>query len=116
MPLEHNGLVKLAEECGELVQAAMKRIARSDGEDIHWDGSNLKERLEDEIADVRAACSFVAKHFELDYNRMADRYDRKRDLFEYWHNGGTEVAIPTEKDQLSNSPSAGNGLREGVGD
>lgn len=94
MALEHNGLVKLAEECGELVQAAMKKIARSDGEDIHWDGSNLKERLEDEIADVRAACSFVSKHFELSYNRMADRYDRKRDLFEYWHSGGTEIAIP----------------------
>lgn len=95
--MESNGLVKLAEECGELIQAAMKKIARSGGENIHWDGSNLKERLEDEIADVRAACSFVAKHFELDYNRMADRYDRKRDLFEYWHNGGKETAIPVAR-------------------
>ena len=41
--------------------------------------------------------TFVAKHFELDYNRMADRYDRKRDLFEYWHNGGKETAIPVAR-------------------
>lgn len=94
MPLEHDGLIKLAEECGELIQAAMKKVACPD--DIHWDGSNLKERLEDEIADVRAACSFVANYFELSYDRMADRYDMKRELYDYWHAGGTEIAKPKE--------------------
>lgn len=96
MPLEHNGLVKLAEECGELVQAAMKRIARSDGEDIHWDGSNLKERLEDEIADVLAAATVVQMLWHLDIVRIDERLMRKVELFHYWHNGGTEIAKPKD--------------------
>lgn len=93
--LSNNGLDKLAEECAELI-VVKEKIGGFGSLGFHWDNQekSLKDRLEDEIADVRAACSFVAKHFELDYNRMADRYDMKRDLFEYWHNGGTEIAIP----------------------
>lgn len=94
MPLEHNGLVKLAEECGELIQAAMKKIARSDGENIHWDGSNLKERLEDEIADVLAATCIVGVLHNLDSERIEARRNHKVALFRYWHNGGTETIVP----------------------
>lgn len=96
MPLEHNGLVKLAEECGELVQAAMKKIARSDGEDVHWDGSNLKERIADEIADVRAASEVVERLYSLDRRRIKARSMKKVALFEYWHEGGTETTLPLE--------------------
>lgn len=92
MPLEHDGLVKLTEECGELIQAAMKRIACPD--DIHWDGSDLKARLEDEIADVRAACFVVSVNFGLDEERIADRMQYKKSLFTYWNNGGTATSIP----------------------
>ncbi len=93
--MESNGLVKLAEECGELIQAAMKKIARSDGENVHWDGSNLKERLEDEIADVIGSCNFVIAAMELDEGKIFKRSLGKLELFRYWHNGGTEIAIPT---------------------
>ena len=94
MGLEHDGLVKLAEECGELIQAAMKKIARTGGENIHWDGSNLKERLEDEIADVRAACFAVSRNLELDEERIADRMQYKKSLFDYWHRGGEKTSLP----------------------
>ena len=99
MSLVFDGLGKLVEEMGELAQVAGKQMACWPERD-HWDGSNLKYRLEEEIADVRAAISFVSKHFDLDYSRIADRYDAKRDLFEYWHNGGTEIAIPKEQPTL----------------
>lgn len=92
MPLPHNGLIKLAEECGELIQAAMKRVTCPD--EVHWDGSNQKTRLEDEIADVIAACHVVIDNFNLSNRRIDDRADLKRRLFRYWHNGGTETKLP----------------------
>jgi hypothetical protein len=48
------GLSKLVEECGEVVQAVGK-IMGAHGFVTHWDGSDLKERLEDEMADLWAA-------------------------------------------------------------
>ena len=43
MPMEHKGLVKLSEECGELTTVACKLIAYPDGK--HPDGKgDLKER------------------------------------------------------------------------
>jgi NTP pyrophosphatase (non-canonical NTP hydrolase) len=91
--LNNNGLGKLIEECGELQQVAGKKLAMMDS-DSHWDGSNLKERLEDEIADVRAACFTVAVNFGLDEERIANRMQYKKSLFDYWHRGGTETSIP----------------------
>lgn len=96
MPLPNNGLVKLSEECGELIQAAMKRVTCPD--DIHWDGSNLKERLADEIADVRAASLVVEELCDLDSLRIVERVHRKRELFLYWHGGGEATAIVKESD------------------
>lgn len=93
MPLEHQGLVKLSEESGELVQVAMKIIGFG-GLGTHWDGSDLKSRLEDEIADLRAACFIVSKNFGLDEERIADRMQYKKSLFDYWHRGGTETSLP----------------------
>lgn len=103
MPLEHNGLIKLSEECGELIQAAMKKVARSDGENIHWDGSNLKERIADEIADVIAACTVVQKLNDLDYERIQERTLKKVELFSYWNDGGTETTVPDGYNRLGGS-------------
>lgn len=82
MPLPHNGLIKLSEECGELIQVAMKRVTCPEA--IHWDGSNQKARLEEEIADVLAATAVVIANFELDQDRITSRIDSKKDLFEGW--------------------------------
>lgn len=80
-----NGLAKLIEECGELIQVAGKKLAYFNTDD-HPDGSgSLSRRLEDEIADVRAACQFVTRRFNLDAGRIDGRVFQKIDLFEEWH-------------------------------
>lgn len=97
MSLKYDGLVKLTEECGEVVQVAMKRVAFDGEGDIHWDGTNLKERLEEEIADVRAACRAVMENHGLDTLAISRRELQKLATFRYWQNGGTE-ASPSRED------------------
>jgi len=83
------GLAKVAEECAEVIQVVGKIIA-ANGEPAHWDGSDLRARLEDEIADARAAMQFVVTENGLDANRMADRTAAKIGLFRGWHAGHTD--------------------------
>lgn len=85
-----NGLVKLMEECGELVQIAAKKLAYS-GTDAHPDGrGSMRERLQDEIGDVFAACDFVSEVFGLSPTAIAERRARKLRLFRRWHREETE--------------------------
>lgn len=82
--LEKQGLVKLVEECGELIQVASKKIAYM-ATDEHPDGAGpLSMRLEDEAADVIAAITVVVANFGLDFDRMAERSQRKAELFRQW--------------------------------
>ncbi len=81
------GLSKLIEEAGEVQQICGKLIGSS-GDINHFDGSNLKERLEDEIADLTAALDFVSNKNGLDGNRIMNRYREKLKLFEEWHREG----------------------------
>jgi NTP pyrophosphatase (non-canonical NTP hydrolase) len=80
------GLTKVVEECGELIQVAGKIMAL-DGTFDHWDGTNLLDRLEDEIADVEAALAFFRIHNELHIrkDRIATRIAHKLMLFRKWH-------------------------------
>lgn len=78
------GLSKLIEEAGEVSQVAGKIIGIGHMGD-HFDGSNLKARLEEEIADLVAACAFVSEKLGLDHEAMGTRADEKRALFERWH-------------------------------
>lgn len=78
------GLSKLIEEAGEVQQVAGKIIA-TNGEVEHWDGTNLRLRLEDEIADVVAACTFMVSANGLDADRVAVRIEEKLRTFEKWH-------------------------------
>jgi NTP pyrophosphatase (non-canonical NTP hydrolase) len=78
------GLSKLAEEAGEVVQVVGK-IVGAGGMVKHWDGSDLRERLEEEIADALAACLFVIKVNSLDAERIHKRKDEKLDRFREWH-------------------------------
>jgi len=78
------GLAKVAEECAEVIQVIGKIIA-ANGADAHWDGSGLRTRLEDEVADAQAALVFMAGENGLDADRMGDRAAAKIGLFRRWH-------------------------------
>lgn len=79
-----SGISKLIEEAGEVTQVCGKLIALA-GASEHWDGTNLRERLEDELADLQAAIEFVASRNELDAGRIGRRVDEKIALFNKWH-------------------------------
>lgn len=82
---EWNGLSKLIEECGEVLQVAGKIIG-AEGKPDHYDGTDLRQRLENEMADLLAALTFVmdinAHH--IDAGRICERAGRKLALFEAW--------------------------------
>jgi NTP pyrophosphatase (non-canonical NTP hydrolase) len=78
------GTAKLLEEMGELQQALGKLIALGHmGE--HWDGSNLRERLEEEIADVMGAIWFFADKNGLNEETILERAKVKELRFQEWH-------------------------------
>lgn len=83
MAMDKNGLTKLVEECGELIAVAAKKQAYMDT-DLHPDGSNLKGRMEEEIADVLAAIKFVECQFRLDTMAIDSRMMEKFRLYEKW--------------------------------
>lgn len=84
MAMSHMGLTKLVEECGELTQIAAKKIAYPDT-NLHPDGAgNMLRRLEEEIADVVAACGFVVEKMGLNSRRIGLRSQNKLTLFRSW--------------------------------
>lgn len=78
------GLSKIIEEAGELLQVAGKILAVG-ALKRHYDGTHLKERLEDEIADIQAAILFFGAYNQLNKERMGKRVKEKLELFEQWH-------------------------------
>lgn len=83
MTMSNKGLSKLLEEIGELGQVAGKKLACMDTE-IHFDGSNLHERMEEEMADVLASIEFVRKKFGLNKQRINERAIDKIATFMSW--------------------------------
>ena len=85
MTMHLNGLTKLIEELGELTAICAKKSAYIDT-DEHPDGKgSLKVRMEDEIADVMAAISFVSQQFDLDIEKIDYRGRNKVRLYYRWH-------------------------------
>ena len=80
------GLSKLIEECGEVVQVCGKLLGTG-GAQTHFDGSDLRERLTEELADVLAAAAFVIERNGLDAVAIEKRVAEKRQRFEDWHAG-----------------------------
>lgn len=80
-----NGLSKLVEEAGEVLQLAGKLMATGDDPN-HWDGSDLTTRLEEELGDLRAAVDFFvdANTPRLDPKRIEDRARAKYAQFTQW--------------------------------
>lgn len=87
------GVSKLIEEAGEVVQVCGKLLGANGAVD-HWDGTNLRARLEEELADLQAAIHFVTRHCGLSDDRIRDRAERKLALFEEWHR--SPVSLPAE--------------------
>ena len=98
MSMSHNGLTKLIEECGEVIQVAAKLQQFPDGN--HPDGKgNLFKRLEQEIADANAAMLFVVQDtMKLSMNGIHDRCVAKRKLYNEWNaNSEAQVNNPSPK-------------------
>lgn len=84
----NNGLNKLAEEASELAVVACKwQSSMADGlGDTHYDGSNMRQRLEEEIADAVAASYYVIQSKGLDLLAIQTRINKKLALFKSWDN------------------------------
>jgi len=78
------GVSKIIEESGELNQVLGKLIA-TNGDTEHWDGSDLRGRMIEELGDVMAAIEFLVKVNKLDRGSVIERASGKLRLFEYWH-------------------------------
>jgi len=89
------GTSKLLEEMGELQQVLGKLMGTA-GDPAHWDGSDLRTRIVEEIADLQAAIAFFQEHNLSAFQRdcVAERAAEKRDLFESWH--WKQAKRPTE--------------------
>lgn len=92
------GLSKLVEEDGELTQV-LGKILGAGGAIHHWDGSNLAQRAEEEIADVLAAIDyFVEKNKVLRVHVIQNRRNDKLKLFRSWHDDTPPLpGDPTEE-------------------
>lgn len=82
--MANNGRDKLLEECGELIQVAAKKNA-CPNTDAHWDGTNLKLRMQEEMGDVLAAMRFVTETHGLDDEAIIQRSNEKLATFRTWH-------------------------------
>jgi len=88
MAMDNNGLTKLTEECGELIQVAAKLQTYSELQfarnKTHPDGTILLDRLELEIGDVIAAILFIKEKLQLDNDAIKNQSKRKLKLFKQW--------------------------------
>ena len=82
--VEWPGISKLLEEAGEVSQVCGKLMG-SHGDIDHWDGTDLRSRLIEELADLKAAIEFVVVHNKLDATVLNERVISKIHLFEKWH-------------------------------
>jgi NTP pyrophosphatase (non-canonical NTP hydrolase) len=84
MPITHGGASKLIEECGELQQALGKYLTYG-MDQPHPDGKGpMRGRIEDEIADVMAACRYMIEKQGLHTGKIYKRMHEKIDLFQSW--------------------------------
>lgn len=80
------GLSKLTEEMAE-TQVEIGKIIGAQSLDDHWDKKGkLKTRLQEEIADTRAAQLFVIEKNGLSLKAIDKRTAQKLKKFQRWHN------------------------------
>lgn len=84
------GLSKLIEEAGEVLQVGGKLLGTG-GNPQHWDGSNLRERMLLELADLHAAIVFfLVSNYDSGTSEaeFKERRRQKLEQFEAWHQEG----------------------------
>ncbi len=90
MAMLHNGLAKLGEECGELMQVHGKMLQYPHLQTVtnltHPDGTNLRDRMEEEMGDVLGSITFVIEKLKLNEARILERANKKCELFKTWDN------------------------------
>lgn len=88
MKLAHNGLAKLVEEIGELGQICGKFLQYPELQvptgAKHPDGTDLRARMSEELADVTAVVGFVIQKLGLDPHWIAMRAAEKFRQFKVW--------------------------------
>lgn len=90
MAMRYNGLLKLSEECAEVVQVAQKMVAYPelqtalDLEQRHPDDTHLRSRLEEELGDALAAIHFTIAKLKLSTKRVEQQQVMKGMLFVKW--------------------------------
>lgn len=77
------GLAKLIEEAGEVTQACGKILACGGGK-TYWDGRDLVEPLEEELADLLTAMDYVIIENGLNEKAIQDRYNQKTARYYEW--------------------------------
>lgn len=105
------GLSRLAEEAAEVLQIAGKIIGG--GNDIHDDGTDLRESLQDELGDLRAAIDYIVRKNFLDWDAINRRRDTKRALYEREER---RAAARTLADQDAGQRAEDSSLRPGGGE
>lgn len=78
------GVSKVLEEAGEIIQVLSKLIGAG-GVVEHWDGTNLRDRITEELGDLKAAIRFFEEHNDVDTFAIAVREQKKFEQFVRWH-------------------------------
>lgn len=85
MPMSDNGLAKLVEEAGEVLEVAGKMLQykslQLDNTTLHPSGYNLRKKLTEEIGDLTAAVEYVIGRLGLDRKVILQRFNTKLVLF-----------------------------------
>lgn len=79
-----NGLSKVMEECNEVGQVGAKIIGVG-GNHIHFDGSDLRVRMIEEMGDTLAAIYFFSLMNGITDAELAERMTEKLKLFHIWN-------------------------------
>ena len=87
---EHPGIIKLTEECAELITVLAKLMAYPDGNHPSdaYSSTNFKltDHINQEIGDVYAALDFFVVNNDLtETKEIARRRQHKLELFWKWH-------------------------------
>lgn len=81
-----NVFVKLTQELGPVMQVIGKLMGTG-GEMNHWDGSNLRERLEETVVRLYVVGLFASKVCSVE-EQVEERRKKKGSIFNDWHVDG----------------------------
>ncbi len=96
------GLARLAADATQVARVVGKIIGS--GDDTRYDTAILRECLQDELGDLRAAIDYVIGKNALDWDAVNRRRDRTRSRYERWAAG--HRAAPHDQDAAGNGRPA----------